>query len=105
MKLTVHGTKRGRHTVVRQNITTGISIVPVSKMQPVKMDQYFNDKVTNIFKNQYLSPRPATVTLQLPTQGIGEWTHPMLTAVINDSGFRAKSNKRKFIHYTTGHTV
>jgi hypothetical protein len=84
--------EEGQAQVVRQNITNwNIDKMPVSKMQPVKMDEYFNDKVTSIFKNQYLSPRPAAVTLQLPTQGIGEWTHPMLTAVVNDSGFRAKA--------------
>ncbi|MBR2292571.1 MAG: DUF4450 domain-containing protein, partial [Prevotella sp.] len=41
-----------------------------------------------IFKNEYLSPRPQTTTLQIPTQGIGEWCHPQLTAEINDSVFR-----------------
>ncbi len=58
------------------------------KTVPVDMTNYFNDKVTSIFTNQYLSPRPTTPTLQLPIQGIGEWTHPLTTAVINDSGFR-----------------
>ena len=42
----------------------------------------------DIFKNEYLSPRPQTTTLQIPTQGIGEWCHPQLTAEINDSVFR-----------------
>jgi hypothetical protein len=59
-----------------------------TKMDMVDLGAYFNDKVTSIFRNQYLSPRPSTVTLQLPTQGIGEWTHPLLTADINDSGLR-----------------
>jgi hypothetical protein len=62
--------------------------LPGTKMTMVDLASYFNDKVTNIFRNQYLSPRPSTVTLQLPTQGIGEWTHPLLTAEINDSGLR-----------------
>ncbi len=78
--------------ITKQNIVNwNIDKRPVSNMQSIVIDQYFNDKVTNIFKNQYLSPRPATVTLQLPTQGIGEWTHPMLTAIIDDSGLRRKS--------------
>ena len=42
----------------------------------------------DIFKNEYLSPRPQTTTLQIPKQGIGEWCHPQLTAEINDSVFR-----------------
>lgn len=56
--------------------------------ETVDMTGYYNDKVTQIFRNKYLSPRPVTPTLQLPTQGIGDWTHPLLTADINDSGFR-----------------
>jgi len=48
----------------------------------------FNAEVDDIFKNQYLSPRPQTTTLQMPTQGIGEWCHPQLSAEINDSVFR-----------------
>jgi hypothetical protein len=56
--------------------------------RPQKMEKYFNSKVDDIFKNEYLSPRPQTTTLQIPTQGIGEWCHPQLTAEINDSVFR-----------------
>lgn len=48
----------------------------------------FNDKVTNIFQQQYLSPRPKSPTMQLPTQGIGNWCYPLTTANINDSGLR-----------------
>jgi hypothetical protein len=56
----------------------------------VKIDltPYFNDKVTNIFKQQYLSPRPVSPTLQLPTQGIGNWCYPLVTANIDDRGLR-----------------
>ena len=56
---------------------------------PVKIDNHFNAAITDIFKNQYLSPRPQTTTLQIPTQGIGEWCHPLQTAEINDSVFRS----------------
>ena len=56
------------------------------KMQ--RIDKHFNAEVDDIFKNEYLSPRPQTTTLQIPTQGIGEWCHPQLTAEINDSVFR-----------------
>jgi hypothetical protein len=47
--------------------------------------------VTNIFKHQYLSPRPKSTTLQLPTQGIGNWAYPLVTAHINDSGLRKRA--------------
>lgn len=59
-------------------------------LNPVKLAKYYNANVTDIFKNQYLSPRPQTTTLQIPVQGIGEWCHPKKTAEINDSVFRTK---------------
>lgn len=58
---------------------------------PVVMDQAFNASVTDIFQNQYLSPRSPYTTLQLPVQGIGEWCHPLQTAIVDDSGLRASS--------------
>ena len=56
--------------------------------KPQAIDGYFNAEVDDIFKNEYLSPRPQTTTLQIPKQGIGEWCHPQQTAEINDSVFR-----------------
>jgi len=62
--------------------------VSVTDCETVNIDRYFNDSVTGIFKNKYLSPRSPYTTLQIPTQGIGEWCHPTLTAEIDDSGLR-----------------
>jgi hypothetical protein len=56
--------------------------------EKVNLSAIFNDQVTNIFQHQYLSPRPSVPTLQLPTQGIGNWAYPLTTAIINDSGLR-----------------
>jgi len=56
--------------------------------EKIDLSKYFNDKVTNIFKQQYLSPRVKSPSLQLPTQGIGNWCYPLVTANINDSGLR-----------------
>lgn len=53
------------------------------------MDRAFNACVTDIFRNEYLSPRSPYTTLQLPKQGIDEWCHPLKTADIDDSGLRA----------------
>ncbi|HQR92777.1 MAG: hypothetical protein B7Y15_12145 [Bacteroidetes bacterium 24-39-8] len=58
------------------------------RLETVNLSPYFNNKVNQIFRTQYLSPRPNVPTLQLPTQGIGEWTYPLRTANISDSGFR-----------------
>lgn len=57
--------------------------------EPIDITSAFNASVTDIYRNEYLSPRSPYTTLQLPKQGIGEWCHPTLTADIDDSGMRA----------------
>ena len=66
--------------------------VPVNaeKCEPVAIP--FNDSVTSIFKEQYLSPRAATPTLSIPVQGIGDWCSYKETAEIDDSGIREKGS-------------
>lgn len=64
--------------------------VASNRCEPVHMDEYFNSSVTDIFRNEYLTPRSPYTTLQLPKQGIGEWCHPKTTAEIDDSGLRGK---------------
>lgn len=61
--------------------------------EPQDLTTYFNDKVTQIFKQKYLSPRPLTTTLQLPLQGIGDWAHPFTNPEINDTGLRKLASK------------
>ena len=66
------------------------------KFRPQTINGHFNASVDDIFKNEYLSPRPQTTTLQIPVQGIGEWCHPQLTADICDSVFRTQIVKNTF---------
>ena len=61
--------------------------------ETIALTPYFNASVTDIFKNQYVSPRPKTPTLQLPTQGIGNWCYPLVTANIDDEGVRNANGK------------
>lgn len=68
---------------------TRIGLPPSGTQTPIDLAKYFNDSVTNIFKPRYLSPRPATPTLQIPTQGLGNWCYPLTTANIDDAGLRA----------------
>ncbi|QKJ29777.1 DUF4450 domain-containing protein [Mucilaginibacter mali] len=68
-----------------------VSLPKNLRSETINLQPYFNDKVTNIFKNQYLSPRPKSPTLQLPTQGIGNWAYPLVTANIDDSGIKKES--------------
>ncbi|MCD7710562.1 MAG: hypothetical protein LUI04_04335, partial [Porphyromonadaceae bacterium] len=63
--------------------------------ETVDLDSCLNAKVTDIFNQKYLSPRPPYTTLQVPVQGIGEWCHPNATAEIEDSGLlQAAENDR-----------
>lgn len=61
------------------------------KFEKLNIAPFFNDAVINIFKQQYLSPRPKVSTLQLPTQGIGNWAYPLVEPAINDSGLRRRA--------------
>jgi hypothetical protein len=38
-----------------------------TKWTPINLTPYYNDQVTRIFQNRYLSPRSPTATLELPT--------------------------------------
>jgi hypothetical protein len=64
------------------------ALTTILQFEKIDLTKYFNDKVTNIFKQTYLSPRPKAPTLQLPTQGIGNWCYPLTQAVIDDAGLR-----------------
>jgi hypothetical protein len=61
-----------------------------AKFDAVPLAPHFNDRVTQIFKNEYRSPRPPRVSLAIPKQGIGAWAgHVHATAGIDDAGLRA----------------
>lgn len=55
----------------------------------VNMNKVFNANVSDIFKNQYLSPRSPYTTLCVPTQGIGDWCSTKKTAHVDDTKFRS----------------
>ena len=63
---------------------TAFSQVIPGCCEQVNMDAQWNAAVSDIFKNEYLSPRSPYTTLQIPLHGIGEWTHPKMTAAIAD---------------------
>ena len=68
---------------------TDFADIHPEKCRMVDFDRQLNASVTDIYQNEYLSPRSPYTTLQLPTQGIGEWCHPLLSATIDDSGLRS----------------
>ena len=67
------------------------------KFHKQNMDRLLNAQVTDIFHNEYLSPRPPYTTLQIPVQGAGDWCHPDYTPDVNDSVFRSLIVKDEFI--------
>jgi hypothetical protein len=64
------------------------ALAAFTKWETVDLAAYYNDQVTRIFQNRYLAPRSPTATLELPTQGIGNWCYPLTQAPIDDSGLR-----------------
>jgi hypothetical protein len=79
------------HIATTDVLNWQVSAASETKFEKIDLSKHYNEKVTNIFKQNYLSPRPTSPTLQLPTQGIGNWCYPLTTAEINDSGLRAQA--------------
>ncbi len=79
-------------------ITLPLVVAEDDQFSTIDLQPYFNDKVTQIFKNKYLSPRPQSPTLQIPWQGIGNWCYPLTDAQINDSGMRVKAGTANMLH-------
>lgn len=63
----------------------------------INLKPYFNDQVTRIFQQRYLSPRPQVPTLQLPWQGVGNWCSPLVAPEIDDEGLRRLAGSRNQI--------
>ena len=73
-----------------------------TKFEKIDLTSSFNDPVTKIFQNKYLSPRPKSPTLQLPIQGIGNWAYHSVQVNISDSGLRSLAGVRNEITTSTG---
>lgn len=67
-----------------------LPLAGAANYEPLHIENLFNAHVTQLFKNEYLTPRSPYTTLQVPKQGIGEWCHPKTTADIDDTGLREK---------------
>jgi hypothetical protein len=72
------------------------------QMSTVDISDYFNDNVCQIFQNSYLSPRPQTVTLQLPKNGVGNWCKFDIHPEIDDSGLRAAAAGKGWVSGPSG---
>jgi len=71
--------------------------------QTVDLSATFNDRVTRIFQNDYLSPRSPYCSLQIPKDGFGEWTGPTIAPPkINDAGLGDGNLKMSSIPFHAG---
>lgn len=84
-----HATAR---VAVARDANQAPQLAPVANAHftPIDLTAAFNDRVTQIFKNEYRSPRSPFVSLAIPKQGLGGWAGSWAaTAEIDDSGLRA----------------
>ena len=91
-----------QHSVTSSLLNWNIDLASNKQIKSIDLQPYLKNKVTDIFKVQYLSPRPTSPTLQMPTQGIGEWTYPLRTVLISDSGFRKNLAGNNQVHLPQG---
>ena len=59
-----------------------------AQSEPVALVPYYNGKVTQIFKNEYLTPRSPYCSLAIPKQGIGSWCNFAKQFEVDDAGLR-----------------
>ena len=63
------------------------------RLETVDLTSVFNDRVTQIFQNEYRSPRSPFCSLALPQQGIGGWADNQMDFAVDDAGLRAVAAK------------
>lgn len=79
------GTHLIEGTVTNWRISTGSRTV---HWDTVDLSPLYNDTVTHIFRNTYLSPRSPYCSLAIPKQGIGSWCDYEKAFDVDDSGLR-----------------
>jgi hypothetical protein len=67
----------------------GRKVSDSEKYESVNLAPFFNDKVTQIFRNEYRTPRSPLASLAVPKQGIGGWCEPNASFEVDDSGLRS----------------
>ena len=72
---------------------------PQATLEPVDLGSVLNDKVTQIFQAEYVSPRSPYCSLAIPKQGIGSWCRYDATCDVIDTGLRnvAQKNQDRFL--------
>ena len=63
------------------------------KFETVNLAPYFNDQITQIFRNDYRAPRSPFASLATPRQGLGGWCEPNASFAVDDAGLRQLAAK------------
>ena len=87
----VRGKDASHSQRVAFNWTT--QLPPSTKFETINLTPFFNDKVTQIFRNDYRSPRSPFASLATPIHGIGGWCEPAASFDVDDGGLRELSAK------------
>ena len=70
-----------------------------SQVEQVSISTHFNDVVTQVFENEYLSPRSPYPTLQIPKQGLGDWASFGAYMKLDDQGVRELARQNDGVIY------
>ena len=73
-----------------QEVDNGFDAVAADRCRPVDLGRSYNANADELYRNRYLSPRPAYTTLQIPVQGIGDWCAAFRTATLDDQPLRER---------------
>lgn len=84
---------KAKNDIVENNPSTECEHVKVEACQTLNLSKRMNANVTDIFQNEYLSPRSPYTTLSLPKQGIGDWCSTKRTAEIDDAALRSSGER------------
>ncbi|HSY19387.1 MAG TPA: DUF4450 domain-containing protein [Candidatus Acidoferrales bacterium] len=82
-----------RPAVVKSDFDWKQKIPSGAKLETINLAPFFNDKMTQIFRNEYRSPRSPFASLALPKQGLGGWCEPTASFNVDDSGLRSVAAK------------
>ncbi len=74
-----------------QIVNWNLKMPPSAKQKPIDLSTLFNDRVSQIFRNEYISPRSPFCSLAIPKQGFGGWCNFKETPEIDDRGLRQRA--------------
>ncbi|MFB6343475.1 DUF4450 domain-containing protein [Saccharicrinis sp. FJH62] len=81
----------GESVTVEEVINWNVKKAIGAEFETVSLGTAFNNRVSNIFEEQYYHPRSPYPTLSIPVQGIGDWCSYRETEEIDDAGIREKA--------------